>query len=248
MQGGCLIDKTVSIFMPAYNAARHLENVISRIPRELWEIIRYVWIVDDGSRDATGQVVQRLCSANAKIRSARFGFNRGYGKAVREGLARCQQDKCDFAVCLHADGQYPPEAVLGFVEAMAALGIDLLQGSRIASGTALSGGMPLYKYVANRVLTFFENIVFGLSMTDYHSGMLLYSRKALDTLPFDRLSASFDFDLEVIARCRAQGLAIAERPIPTRYAGETSHLNPVTYGLRVLAVLAKYLAGRYDRQ
>jgi glycosyltransferase involved in cell wall biosynthesis len=247
MQGGRLIDKTVSIFMPAYNAARQLEDVISRIPRELWEITRYVWIVDDGSRDATGQVVQRLCSANAKIRPARFGFNRGYGKAVREGLARCQQDKCDFAVCLHADGQYPPEAVLGFVEAMAAQGIDLLQGSRIASGTALSGGMPLYKYVANRILTFFENIVFGLSMTDYHSGMLLYSRKALDTLPFDLLSASFDFDLEVIALCRAQGLAIAERPIPTRYAGEISHLNPVTYGLRVVRVIARYAMGRYHR-
>jgi hypothetical protein len=120
-----------------------------------------------------------------------------------------------------------------------------MQGSRIASGTALSGGMPAYKYVANRILTFFENIVFGLSMTDYHSGMLFYSRKALDTLPFERLSASFDFDLEVIALARARGLAISEMPIPTRYAKEQSYLNPVSYGVRVLGVMVKFLAGRY---
>jgi hypothetical protein len=122
---------------------------------------------------------------------------------------------------------------------------DILQGSRIASGTALSGGMPLYKYLAGRALTFFENRVFGLHMTDYHSGFLLYSRKALDTIRFERLSAGFDFDLEVIASARAQGLVVGELPIPTRYAGEVSHLNPVAYGFSVLGVMAKYLVGRY---
>ncbi|HMD69062.1 MAG TPA: glycosyltransferase family 2 protein [Chitinivibrionales bacterium] len=245
MHGGSLIDKKVSVVIPAYNAARTLEEVIARIPLILWESISRVWIINDGSTDDTQGVVDALCAANGKISANHFGINRGYGKAVREGLFRCREDGCDYAVCLHADGQYPPEAIPGFVETMADRGIDLLQGSRIASGTALSGGMPVYKYVANRILTFFENIVFGLSLSDYHSGMLLYSRKALDSLPFDRLSASFDFDLEVIAVCRARGLAIAELPIPTRYAGEVSHLNPVTYGLRVLRVMAEYLAGRY---
>jgi len=105
--------------------------------------------------------------------------------------------------------------------------------------------MPVYKYVANRILTFFENIVFGLSMTDYHSGMLLYGRKSLEAVLSARLSTSFDFDIEVIALCRARGLSIAELPIPTRYAGEISYLNPLTYGLRVLGVMAKYMAGRY---
>jgi glycosyltransferase involved in cell wall biosynthesis len=246
MQGGGLIDKKVSIVIPAYNAARTIEEVISRIPRELWEAIVQVCIVNDGSTDDTRSVVDGLCASNSKISSVHFGINRGYGKTVREGLSHCREDGCDYAVCLHADGQYPPEAISGFIEAMAVRGIDLLQGSRIASGTALSGGMPLYKFVANRILTFFENIVFGLSMTDYHSGMLLYGRKALDLQAFDRLSASFDFDLEVIAMCRAKGLAIAELPIPTRYAGEVSHLNPVTYGLRVLRVMARYLTGRYN--
>jgi hypothetical protein len=126
--------------------------------------------------------------------------------------------------------------------------IDLMQGSRIASGTALSGGMPLYKYVAGRFLTALENAAFGLRLSDYHSGFLVYSRRCLETLPFSRLRGSFDFDLEAIAAARARGLAIGELPIPTRYAGEVSYLNPITYGCRVLWVLAKFLAGYYHKQ
>ena len=231
--------------MPAFNAARHLEGVIGRIPQEVWQDIVHVWVVNDGSHDCTIAVIDQLCSSNPKIRPVHFSWNRGYGRAVREGLSHCKEDGCDVAVCLHADGQYPPEAIPAMVEKMAACNADIMQGSRIASGTALSGGMPVYKYIANRTLTFFENIVFGLSLSDYHSGMLLYSRKALDTLPFERLSASFDFDLEVIALARARKLAISEMPIPTRYAEEQSYLNPVSYGVRVLGVMTKYLAGRY---
>jgi hypothetical protein len=92
-----------------------------------------------------------------------------------------------------------------------------------------------------------ENTAFGLRLSDYHSGYLLYGRRALEQLPFDRLSHSFDFDLEVIASARAAGLRIGEAPIPTRYADEESHLNPVTYGLRVLAVVARYRRGYYHR-
>jgi len=149
------------------------------------------------------------------------------------------------AVCLHGDGQYPPEQIPRFVSTMVGDGFDILQGSRIASGTALSGGMPLYKYIANRSLTFCENIVFGLRMSDYHSGYLMYSRRALDALPFGSLSTSFDFDLEVIASARARGMRVGELAIPTRYADEVSNLNPIGYGLRVLRVMARYLRGRY---
>jgi glycosyltransferase involved in cell wall biosynthesis len=231
--------------MPAFNAAHHLEDVIARIPHDLWQSILHVWIVNDGSHDCTIAVIDELCGGNPKIRPVHFSWNRGYGKAVREGISRCKEDGCDIAVCLHADGQYPPEAIPAMVEKMAGENADIMQGSRIASGTALSGGMPVYKYAANRILTFFENIVFKLSLSDFHSGMLLYSRKALDALPFERLSASFDFDLEVLALARARGLSIGEMPIPTRYAGEVSYLNPVMYGFRALGVMAKFLAGRY---
>ncbi|HUI90959.1 MAG TPA: glycosyltransferase family 2 protein [Chitinivibrionales bacterium] len=231
--------------MPAFNAERHLEGVAARIPRELWNDIAHLWIVNDGSNDGTAAVIEQLSHENPKVRPVHFSWNRGYGKAVREGLSRCKGDACDYAVCLHADGQYPPEAIPGFIGKMAANNIDIMQGSRIAPGTALSGGMPRYKYFAGKTLTFFENIVFGLSLTDYHSGMLCYGRKALETLPFDRLSAGFECDIELIALGRAAGLSIAEMPIPTRYADEVSYLRPVEYGMSVLGVMARYLAGRY---
>jgi glycosyltransferase involved in cell wall biosynthesis len=245
--GGYLIDRSpkVSVFIPAFNAAQHLPAVLDRFPSDLWPSILHVWIINDGSSDDTGECADRLADRNPRIKVVHFPWNRGYGKTVREGLRRCNGDDCDFAVCLHADGQYPPEVIPEFIEDMSRRGIDILQGSRIASGTALSGGMPLYKYIANRILTFFENIVFDLSMTDFHSGMLLYGKKALVSLPFEALSSSFDFDLEVIALAKSRGLRIAELPVPTRYAGEISHVNVLSYGLRVVRVMARFAAGRY---
>jgi hypothetical protein len=106
--------------------------------------------------------------------------------------------------------------------------------------------MPLYKYAANAVLNRIENHTLDLAMTDYHSGYLLYGRRALDEVPFRSLSDSFDFDLEVIASARARGLRVGEAPVPTHYGDETSHLSPVRYGLRVLRVMWNYRKGRYD--
>ncbi len=238
----------VSIVMPAYNAQEHIEKVIARIPAPLWLSIAFIYILDDGSIDSTGTIADGLARKNDRIRVDHFGRNRGYGAAVKRGLALCRDDGCLFAVCLHADGQYPPEAIPGALEAMLSTSIDIMQGSRIASGTALSGGMPLYKFLANRLLTFIENRAFGLSLTDYHSGMLFYSRKALESLPFQRLSDSFDFDVEAIACARAVGLTIGEMPIPTHYGTEISHVRSIDYGLRVCNVMRKFLMGRYSKQ
>ncbi|MBD3315422.1 MAG: glycosyltransferase [Chitinivibrionales bacterium] len=235
------------MFVPAYNVAAHIESVIERIPKPVWEKVIRCWIIDDGSHDGTRKVIESIAADNPKIEPVLFEKNRGYGAVVREGLRRSRKTGAATAVCLHGDGQYPPESIPPFMEAMVAEGYDILQGSRIASGTALRGGMPLYKFVAGKILTFFENIVFGLKMTDYHSGYLFYSRNALLRIPFDWLSGSFDFDLEVIACARARGMRVGERPIPTRYAGEVSNLNPFSYGLRVVGVMLKYLAGTYRR-
>ncbi|MBN2188320.1 MAG: glycosyltransferase family 2 protein [Chitinispirillaceae bacterium] len=240
-----MADPDVSVFIPAYNAASHISSVIDRFSPRLWRRTRKVWIINDGSTDGTDAAIEALARRHEAIHPVHSAVNRGYGHTVRRGLSLCRDDGCDYAACVHADGQYPPEAVLDFVEAMRSNRIDLMQGSRIASGTALSGGMPLYKYAAGRMLTVMENAVFGLRMTDYHSGFLVYSRKCLRELPVDRLSGSFDFDLEVIAAARARRFSIGELPIPTRYAGEVSHLKPFIYGLSVLGVLVKYLAGHY---
>lgn len=236
---------SAGVFVPAYNAARHLEGVIARIPQAGWEMLRVVWIVNDGSTDSTQEAAERLSRSGRPVRVWRFERNQGYGAVVRKGLALCQDDGCDVTVCLHGDGQYPSEDVPRFVTAVREGGWDVLQGSRIASGTALAGGMPLYKYVAGRTLTAMENAVLGLRMSDYHSGFLAYSRKAMEAIPFDRLSGGFHFDLEVIVSARAQGLKVGELPIPTRYADEVSHLNPFAYGMAVLGVMGRYMAGRY---
>jgi glycosyltransferase involved in cell wall biosynthesis len=169
------LEPIVSIVIPAYNAAHHLPSVIDRFPAALWDRTRSVWIVNDGSTDGTDKVIESLVRDHNAIHPIHRKENRGYGAAMRAGLAMCLKDGCDFAAVVHADGQYPPEAVLHFVETMAACSIDVMQGSRLASGNALAGGMPLYKYLAGRALTFLENRAFGLRMTDYHSGFLVYS-------------------------------------------------------------------------
>jgi glycosyltransferase involved in cell wall biosynthesis len=238
---------SISLVIPAYNADRYIAEVIDRIPPAVWRNLGTAWIVNDGSTDLTGATVESLARRHEGIHPVHFSERRGYGTAVSAGLRLCRDEGCDFAACLHADGQYPPEAIPEFVAAMVARRVNLMQGSRIASGTALSGGMPLYKFVAGRLLSALENRCFRLRMTDYHSGFMVYDRACLVALPLHRMSGSFDFDLEVIASARSQGLSVAELPIPTRYAGEVSYLKPITYGLRVLWVLAKYKAGYYKK-
>jgi glycosyltransferase involved in cell wall biosynthesis len=230
--------------IPAYNAARHLPDVVARVARASEELRRII-VVDDGSTDGTAACVRALPALACPVDVVARPRNGGYGAAMKDGLAHARPFDADVVACVHADGQYSPEALPALVRAMRARGLDLLQGSRIASGTARSGGMPLYKIAANAVLNRLENRTLGLGMTDYHSGYLLYGRRAL-ALPFEALSASFDFDLEVIATARAHGLAVGEAPVPTRYADEESHLNPLTYGLRVLRVLWNYRRGHYD--
>jgi glycosyltransferase involved in cell wall biosynthesis len=239
----------VAIFIPSYNAAKTLPDVIERIPDPLWPDIEAVFVINDGSADDTDDVVNRLAERWPKLRLVSRQPNRGYGAAVREGLRCCAQEtKADYVACLHADGQYPPEQIRTFMDFMEQNGVDVCQGSRHKSGTALEGGMPKYKWLAGVILTWLENKTFGLEMTDYHSGFLLYSRKAAISIPFEELSHYFDFDLEVIAAARARGLAVDELGIPTRYADEESHLNPIWYGLRCLRVLLRYRRGRYRPQ
>ncbi len=238
--------RDLGIFVPAYQAAALLAGTVDRVPGPAWARTLVLWIVDDGSTDGTREAALSLAARHPAVRVHRFPENRGYGAAVREGIRRVREEPVSYAVCLHADGQYAPESIPDLLAALGG-GLDLVQGSRHASGTAAAGGMPLYKRVAGRSLTALHNAVFGLRMTDYHSGMIGYGRRALDALPFERLSGSFDFDLEAIACARALGLAVGEVPIPTRYAGEASHLNPWTYGLRCLRVTARYATGHYGR-
>jgi len=235
------------VVVPAYQAEATLEETLERIPGSTWPSIERLLIVDDGSRDGTRRVATRLAAREPRIEVVHHDANRGYGPTVRRGLEAARASSCDVAVVLHADGQYPPERLLECAEVCLSGGLALLQGSRHRDGTARAGGMPLYKIVAGRLLVALENRVFGLALTDYHSGFLFHSRRALDAIPYAELGSSFDFDLQVIACAAAAGLPVGETGIATRYAGEVSHLRPIPYGLRVLEVLRRYRQGRFHR-
>ena len=239
---------SVAVVIPAYQAGRHIGSVLERVLAAPLPELERVIVVDDGSRDDTARVVEgfsRARSPRCPIELLRRPRNGGYGAAMKDGLARAGETDPDVVACVHADGQYSPEVLPALVRSLRARSLDLLQGSRVASGTALSGGMPLYKYLANAALNVLENRTLGLDMTDYHSGYLVYGRRVRQRVPFARLSDSFDFDLEVIASARARGLAVAEEPVPTHYGDELSHLRPIPYGARVLRVLWRYRRGDY---
>ena len=232
------------VVIPAYNAARHIEAVLERVAGLVPFGLEQVIVVDDGSRDRTARLVEARQATNPRLRLLVRSQNGGYGAAMKDGLTLARESEPDVVACIHADGQYAPEVLPDMLEQLSRRRLDLLQGSRIAAGTALRGGMPLYKYVGNALLNRIENRTLELSLTDYHSGYLVYGPRALG-LPLSRLSDSFDFDLEVIASARAHGLLVGEAAIPTHYGDEVSHLNPISYGLRVLRVMWNYRRGHY---
>jgi glycosyltransferase involved in cell wall biosynthesis len=234
------------IVVPAYNAARHLPDLIKRIVAARPPGLDKIVVVDDGSSDDTATTARALADITPQIRVVTRPHNGGYGAAMKDGLAFARQWNADRAASVHADGQYGPEVLADLLAALDQRGLDLLQGSRIAGGRALAGGMPRYKYVGNWILNKVERWVFSLPLSDFHSGYLVYGHRALAEIPFSRLSDSFDFDIEVIAAARAHGLAVGEGPIPTHYGDEISHLNPLTYGLRVLRVMWRFKRGVYD--
>lgn len=225
------------IFVPAYNVERTLGEVLSKIDESVLARA-HVLVIDDGSRDGTAQAYERFmssCAENARFEYFRFEKNSGYGAVVKKGLAEGIASGAAFVACLHGDGQYPAEKLGEFFAEMEHCNLDLLQGSRHAiAGEAKRGGMPLYKRIGGAFLTALENLSFRVKLTDRHSGFIVYSSRFLKTLDLNKLSTSFDIDLELISIADARHFAIAELPIPTRYADEKSNLNVVTYGMRVL--------------
>lgn len=174
----------------------------------------------------------------------RFERNLGYGAVVKRGISEGLRSGAKYIACLHGDGQYPAEQLDEFFAHLETAGnspagnqpaLALVQGSRHAiAGSAKAGNMPLHKRIGGAFLTALENIAFRQKLTDRHSGFIVYNAEFLKTLDLVKLSPSFDIDLEIISIADARGWRLAELPIPTRYAGEKSNLNVVTYGLRVL--------------
>jgi glycosyltransferase involved in cell wall biosynthesis len=237
--------ENVFVLMPAYNAGATIEKVFARIPPEARQRIRRYVAVNDGSSDDTAAALERLQKEFSSLVVLTHPSNRGYGEAEKTLLRYALREGAGAGVLLHSDGQYSPEKIVELLGPFDRDTADLVQGSRLLDGGALRGGMPLYKFAANKILTAIENRAFGMTLAEYHSGYMLYSRKALETIPFEKLSHSFDFDLEMIVLARVKGLRIAEVAIPTIYAGEKSHLNPIKYGCAVLSVVWNFKRGKY---
>lgn len=231
--------------MPAYNVGMLLEKTVKRIPNKLLSTISLV-IVNDGSGDSTTEVINRVQARSKSIFVIHKGFNEGYAKAQKSGFDFALKKGADIIVLLHSDGQYAPEELIRLLKPLEDDEADVVQGSRIL-GNPLDGGMPLYKYFANRVLSFLENLVYGTKIAEFHSGYMLYSKKALKTIPYHKLSNTFHFDGEMIIMATLNKLRFKQLPIPTYYGKEKSNLKSLTYGFQVLKIMWDFKRGRYHK-
>jgi glycosyltransferase involved in cell wall biosynthesis len=227
--------KRVIVVLPAYNAGRTLERTISEIPAG---IVDDLLLVDDASGDDTIEVAGRL-----GIPFVVHEINRGYGGNQKTCYQEALKRGADIVVMLHPDYQYSPK-LIGAMAWLAASGeFDIVLGSRILGRGALSGGMPLYKYVSNRALTAFQNILLGLKLSEYHTGYRTFTREVLETLPLLECSDDFVFDNQILAQAAQFGFSIGEISCPTRYFPEASSINfsrSVVYGLGVLKTSARF--------
>ncbi len=229
--------KKITVVMPAYNAARTISKTYRDIPKNL---VSEIIVVDDDSHDETVKLAKKLGS-KVFIHSTNLGYGGNQKTCYWEAL----KSKPDIVVMVHPDYQYDATLIPDLVKPILDGRFDIVLGSRIRSRQeALAGGMPLYKYFANRFLTILENIILGLNLSEYHTGFRAFSRRALQTVPFQRFSNDFVFDQEILIAAVSAGLKISEIPVPVRYFPEASSINffrSVRYGLMTLLTLLKYL-------
>ena len=219
----------IVVVMPAYNAERTLQQTYEDLPHD---VVDDVVLVDDGSHDRTMEYAERL-----GIRAIAHTRNMGYGAnqktCYREALAL----GADVVVMVHPDYQYSPRLVTAMASMITSGHYDVTLGSRILGGTARQGGMPLWKYVANRLLTLTQNLLMGAKLSEYHTGFRAFRRDVLETLPLEENSDDFAFDNQMLAQAHWFGFRIGELSCPTRYFEEASSINfrrSVRYGLGVL--------------
>ncbi len=236
----------ILIVMPTYNAAKTIASVFGRIPSDIYKRLYKIIVVDDGSRDKTNLVLKKLKKRYSKILLITHNVNKGYGATQKTGFNKAVEYGADLAVLLHSDGQYAPEVLDRLIEPIISGNADVVLGSRILGGEALKGGMPLYKYIGNRTLTFIENVAYGTNLSEFHTGYMAYSKKALKEIKFNMLSDTFHFDGEMVMMASKYKLCIKEVPVPTRYADEVSYLKPIKYGFDVLKIIIKNFMGKYD--
>jgi glycosyltransferase involved in cell wall biosynthesis len=237
--------KRIGILVVAYNAASTLAQVLDRIPRDFAPRIDEVLVGDDHSQDSTylvGLGYQQQ-SGDLPLTVVRHPRNLGYGGNQKAGYRWAIENGLDIVVLLHGDGQYAPEILPDIVEPLELDKCDAVFGSRMMEpGAARRGGMPLYKYVGNRILTRFENSMVGTDLTEWHSGYRAYSVDALRSIPFEQNSDGFDFDTQIILQLLEAGKRLHEIPIPTYYGDEICYVDGVKYAKDVSRQVLRYRA------
>lgn len=229
----------VIVVMPAYNAARTIERTYADIPLD---VVDEIIVVDDASHDDTPAVASSL-GLRVLVHRQNYGYGANQKTCYREALKL----GADIVIMVHADHQYDPTRIPQLIAPIIAGEADMMMGTRIADGRALEGGMPVYKFIANRILTTIENTVLGQRLTDLHTGFRAYNRQLLEGVPWFLNSDDFVFDSEMIVQAVACGFRIGESSVPARYFDEASSVNfwvSLRYGMQTLKVMSRYLMHR----
>lgn len=229
--------KTITIVMPAYNAESTLENTFSEIP---FDIVDHVILVDDNSNDSTVTTAQKLGIKHV----IKHDKNKGYGANQKTCYDKALELNSDIIIMLHPDYQYTPKLIHSMAYLIANDVYPVVFGSRILGNGAIHGGMPKYKYISNRILTFIQNILMNNKLAEYHTGFRAYSAEVLKNINYHICSDDFIFDNQIIAQIFNKGYQIAEITCPTKYFKEASSINfknSVIYGFGVISVSFNYL-------
>ena len=225
----------VVVVMPAYNAARTLHMTYAELPRDEVDL---VILVDDGSRDETVEIARSL-GLELFVHNRNYGYGANQKTCYREAL----RAGADVVAMVHPDYQYDPTLLPDIIRPIREGAADVVLGSRLLAGNAMTQGMPWWKYISNRFLTVLENRVFGLRLSEFHTGYRAYTRAALENVNLEMNSDNFIFDQEIIAQFVELGARITEVPVPTRYfpqASSASFLQSTVYGLSILRLLARF--------
>lgn len=230
-----LNDKKIVVVLPAYNAEETIERTYNELP---FDIVDDVLLVDDNSADHTIEIAKKL-GIKAFLHDQNYGYGRNQKTCYQEALKL----GADIVVMVHPDYQYTPKLVTAMASMIAFDVYDAVLGSRIIGGGALKGGMPVYKYIANRFLTATENFLLGSKLSEFHTGYRAFSREVLENLPIHINSDNFRFDNEMLAQIIYADFRIGEVSCPTKYFDEASSIslvNSMIYGLGVLATAVKF--------
>ena len=233
-------NKKVVVVLPAYNASKTLEITYNEIP---FDVVDEVVLVDDASKDDTASLAKKMGIKHV----IRHEENRGYGGNQKSCYDKALELGGEIVIMLHPDYQYTPKLIIAMVSIIGNELYEVVFGSRILGRGALKGGMPMYKYIANRFLTFFQNQLSRQKLSEYHTGYRAYSGSVLKDINYNRNSDDFIFDNQVIAQIFAKGYSIAEVTCPTKYFEEASSINlsrSIKYGLGVMGVSIRYFMHR----